>query len=60
MTGMILAGASPLQAVRLQIIVMYMLIGAASYTGLTAAYLTYLQFFTPNHQLVESSAQPGR
>jgi putative ABC transport system permease protein len=53
MTGMILAGASPLQAVQLQIIVMYMLIGAAAYTGLAAAYLTYGQFFTTHHQLVE-------
>lgn len=53
MTGMILAGASPLEAVQLQIIVMYMLIGAAAYTGLTAAYLTYGQFFTRHHQLVE-------
>jgi len=60
MTGMILAGASPLQAVQLQIIVMYMLIGAASYTGLAAAYLTYLQFFTTNHQLVEAGAQSAR
>lgn len=52
MTGMILAGASPLEAVQLQIIVMYMLVGAATFTGLIAAYLTYRQFFTPVHQLV--------
>ena len=52
MTGMILAGASPLEAVQLQIIVMYMLVGSATFTGLIAAYLTYRQFFTPTHQLV--------
>ncbi len=52
MTGMILAGASPLQAVQLQLIVMYMLIGAAAFTGLAATFLTYRQFFTPQHQLV--------
>ena len=52
MTGMILAGASPLEAVQLQIIVMYMLVGAATFTGLIAAWLTYRQFFTPVHQLV--------
>ncbi len=52
MTGMILAGASPLEAVQLQIIVMYMLVGAATFTGLIAAWLTYRQFFTPAHQLV--------
>ncbi len=51
MTGMILAGASPLEAVQLQIIVMYMLVGAATFTGLIAAWLTYRQFFTPAHQL---------
>ena len=52
MTGMILAGASPLEAVQLQIIVMYMLVGAATFTGLIAAWLTYRQFFTPVHQLI--------
>lgn len=51
MTGMILAGASPLEAVQLQIIVMYMLVGATAFTGLGAAYLTYRQFFTRSHQL---------
>ena len=51
MTGMILAGASPLEAVQLQIIVMYMLVGANMFTGLLAAYLTYRQFFTGADQL---------
>ncbi|MFN2223656.1 MAG: iron export ABC transporter permease subunit FetB [Chloroflexota bacterium] len=52
MTGMILAGASPLQAVQLQMIVMYMLIGAAAFTGLAATLLSYRQFFTRSHQLI--------
>jgi putative ABC transport system permease protein len=52
MTGMILAGAPPLEAVQLQMIVMYMLIGAAAFTGLAATFLTYRQFFTRSHQLV--------
>lgn len=52
MTGMILAGASPLEAVQLQMIVMYMLIGAAALTGLAAAWLSYRQFFTSAHQLI--------
>lgn len=52
MTGMILAGASPLEAVQLQIIVMFMLIGAAAFTGLAATFLTYQQFFTKTHQLL--------
>jgi len=52
MTGMILAGASPLEAVQLQMIVMYMLIGAAAFTGLAATFLSYSQFFTRSHQLI--------
>ena len=52
MTGMILAGAAPLEAVQLQMIVMYMLIGAAAFTGLSATFLSYRQFFTADHQLV--------
>lgn len=57
MTGMILAGASPLEAVQLQIIVMYMLIGAASFTGLSTVWLTFRQFFTATHQLVLPPAE---
>jgi putative ABC transport system permease protein len=53
MTGMILAGASPLEAVQLQMIVMYMLIGAAAFTGLAATFFSYRQFFTRAHQLIE-------
>ena len=55
MTGMILAGASPMEAVQLQIIVMYMLIGAAALTGLAASGISYRQFFTANHQLLETA-----
>jgi len=57
MTGMILAGASPLEAVQLQIIVMYMLVGAVTFTGLIAAYLTYRAYFTSAHQLKAISQQ---
>ena len=59
MTGMILAGASPLEAVQLQMIVMYMLVGASAFTGLAAAYLTFRQFFTAVHQLVLPDTTPG-
>ncbi|MEL6148891.1 MAG: iron export ABC transporter permease subunit FetB [Chloroflexota bacterium] len=55
MTGMILAGASPLEAVRIQIIVMYMLVGAVTFTGLIAAYLTYRTFFNKEHQFIDMS-----
>ncbi len=52
MTGMILAGAAPLEANQLQMIVMVMLIGAAAFTDLGAAFFSYRQFFTRSHQLV--------
>jgi putative ABC transport system permease protein len=52
MTGMILAGASPLEAVQLQLIVMYMLVGSVTFTGLAAAYLTSRACFTHAHQLL--------
>jgi putative ABC transport system permease protein len=51
MTGMILAGVSPLEAVQLQIVVMYMLMGATAISSLVATFLTFRQFFTPVHQL---------
>jgi len=59
MTGMILAGASPLAAVQLQLIVMYMLVGAVTFTGLIAAYLTYRAFFTGAHQLKTLAPSSG-
>lgn len=55
MTGLILGGASPLEAVQLQIVVMYMLIGAATLSGLTATYLSQPKFFTPAYQLKQSA-----
>lgn len=51
MTGMILAGASPIEAVQLQIVVMYMLIGAAAFGSLSASFLAYRQMFSKMHQL---------
>ncbi len=60
MTGMILAGASPLEAIKLQLIVMYMLVGANTFAGLIAAYLTYREFFTANHQLQLPAAQTAQ
>jgi putative ABC transport system permease protein len=51
MTGMILAGASPLDAVLIQVIVGYMLTAAVTVTGLTAAHLAVRQMFSPAHQL---------
>ena len=51
MTGMILAGAEPLEAVFLQIIVAYMLLCAVALTAAVSLELSVRRFFTPQHQL---------
>ncbi len=51
MTGQILAGANPAQAVRYQIVVQYMLVFAAVVTASLQVRLIQRQFFTPAHQL---------
>lgn len=54
MTGMILAGASPVAAIRLQLVVMYMLLGGNAFAALTAGELAMRRLFTPAHQLVRA------
>jgi putative ABC transport system permease protein len=51
MTGMILAGASPLDAIRLQLVVMYLILGGNAFAALVAGELTVRRLFTPAHQL---------
>lgn len=51
MTGMILAGAEPLTAVYLQLIVGYMLLAATAITSIVAVELTVRKFFTQDQQL---------
>ena len=51
MTGLILAGVSPLTAIRYQIVVMYMLLAAAAVAALTAARLAGHALFDDAHQL---------
>jgi putative ABC transport system permease protein len=53
MVGMLLAGASPTNAVRLQLILLYVLLGSVSISALTATTLAYRNFFTPAAQLRE-------
>src|SRR5947199_10091967 len=53
MTGQILGGAAPEQAVRYQMVVMYMLAAAVALTSATATLLAYRASFTPAHQLRE-------
>jgi putative ABC transport system permease protein len=51
--GSLLAGADPEDAVRLQLVLLYALLGAVSIAALTAMALTYRNFFTADHQLRE-------
>jgi len=54
MTGMILAGASPLAAIRLQLLVMYMLLGGNAFAALVSGELTLRRLFTADHQLIRT------
>jgi putative ABC transport system permease protein len=56
MVGMLLAGADPTDAVRLQLILLYVLLGSVALAGLIATNLAYRNFFTPAHQLREPPA----
>ena len=51
MVGMIIAGADPLEAARLQIVVLYMLLGSVSIAAILVGLLSYRSFFTHRHQL---------
>jgi putative ABC transport system permease protein len=59
MVGMLLAGASPTDAVRLQLILLYALLGSVSIAALVATGLAYRNFFTPAEQLRELDAEPA-
>ncbi|KAI4349236.1 hypothetical protein L6164_009852 [Bauhinia variegata] len=51
MTGLIMGGASPLEAIQLQIVVMNMLIGASTISSIMSTYLCWPSFFTKAYQL---------
>ncbi|KAK9724033.1 hypothetical protein RND81_05G043200 [Saponaria officinalis] len=51
MTGMIMGGASPLEAINLQIVVMNMLLGASTTSCIISTYLSWPNFFTKTYQL---------
>lgn len=53
MVGMLLAGADPIDAVRLQLILLYALLGSVATSALVATGLAYRKFFTPAEQLRE-------
>lgn len=52
MTGQILAGADPIQAVRYQILVMFMISGASAIASLIVVLMGYARYFTPYSQLM--------
>jgi putative ABC transport system permease protein len=51
MTGQILAGVSPLLAIRYQIVVMFMLASAVSVSAVIVVLWNRRLFFTPDEQL---------
>jgi putative ABC transport system permease protein len=53
MVGMLVAGAEPLDAVRLQLILLWVLLGSVALAALIAVSLGYRGFFTAAHQLRE-------
>jgi putative ABC transport system permease protein len=55
MTGLILAGVDPLDAVRVQLALLYVILGAVTTTATTIAILGSRRLFTPDHRLVPVS-----
>jgi putative ABC transport system permease protein len=55
MVGMLIAGAEPIDAVRLQLILLWVLLGSVALAALISVSLGYRGFFTPAHQLREPS-----
>lgn len=53
MTGMIVAGANPIVAVRYQILIMYSFTSAAAITAILLGVLTHGLLFTKAHQVIE-------
>jgi putative ABC transport system permease protein len=54
--GMLLAGAAPLDAVQLQLILFYLLVGGVAIAVVLAVSLAYRSFFTTAHQLRDQPA----
>lgn len=52
MTGLILAGTSPVNAIKYQIMVTFMLLSTTSISSFIACYLSYKNFFNKRKQLV--------
>ncbi len=54
MVGMLLAGADPADAVRLQLVLLWVLLGSVAIAALVVVRLCYRNFFTSAHQLREA------
>ncbi|MDN7180098.1 iron export ABC transporter permease subunit FetB [Caballeronia sp. SEWSISQ10-4 2] len=54
MTGQVLAGQSPLQAVRYQIVIMFFIAAASALGTVGAVLLTYRRLFSPEHTFMAS------
>ncbi|MDD3173286.1 MAG: iron export ABC transporter permease subunit FetB [Herbinix sp.] len=52
MTGLILAGSSPIEAIKYQIMVTFMLLSTTSISSFIACYLSYRSFFNSRKQLI--------
>jgi putative ABC transport system permease protein len=52
MTGLILAGSSPMEAIKYQIMVTFMLLSTTSISSFIACYLSYMSFFNNRKQLI--------
>ncbi|MCI1821733.1 MAG: iron export ABC transporter permease subunit FetB [Megasphaera sp.] len=52
MTGLILAGSSPMEAIKYQIMVTFMLLSTSSIASFIACYLAYRSFFNSKKQLL--------
>ncbi|MGL5067637.1 MAG: ABC transporter permease [Sarcina sp.] len=52
MTGLILGGASPMEAIKFQIMVTFMMVSASSISIMIATYMGYKSFFNERKQLV--------
>lgn len=52
MTGLILAGTSPVEAIKYQIMVTFMLLSTTAISSFIACYLSYRSFFNSRKQLI--------
>ncbi|KAL6865401.1 hypothetical protein ACP4OV_016552 [Aristida adscensionis] len=55
MTGLIMGGASPLEAIQLQIVVKNMVMGATTVSSVLSSYLCWMAFFTEAFQLKDEA-----